>query len=170
LQSFHIQRLGPEDRAFVQRFVAEHWGAELIVTRGRVVYPAALPGFVALDDRGRRIGLVTHEVLNGKCEVITLDAIEKNKGIGTALLEEVIRAARALQCKVVWLITTNDNLKAQGFYRRRGFKTIAIHRGAVIESRKLKPSIPEIGSHGIPIEDEVEMAIQLEPSPADQPG
>jgi hypothetical protein len=34
----------------------------------------------------------------------------------------------------------------------------AVHAGAIAESRRLKPSISEVGMHGIPIRDEVELA------------
>jgi hypothetical protein len=37
----------------------------------------------------------------------------------------------------------------------------AIHRGAVDESRKLKPGIPLIGAHGIPLRDEIELEMVL---------
>jgi hypothetical protein len=59
------------------------------------------------------------------------------------------------------LITTNDNLHAIGFYQKRGFQMAAIHRGAVNEARKLKPSIPMIGAHGIPMRDEIELEMVL---------
>ena len=61
----------------------------------------------------------------------------------------------------MFVITTNDNLNAIGFYQKRGFELVAVHRGAVNESRKIKPSIPLIGNHGIPLRDEIELEMSL---------
>jgi hypothetical protein len=38
----------------------------------------------------------------------------------------------------------------------------AAHPGAVDEARAIKPSIPLIGDHGIPIHDELEFELALE--------
>jgi ribosomal protein S18 acetylase RimI-like enzyme len=59
------------------------------------------------------------------------------------------------------LLTTNDNLHALRFYQRRGFRLAALYPGALAEARKLKPSIPETGYHGIPIRDEIELEMSL---------
>ena len=52
-------------------------------------------------------------------------------------------------------------MHALGFYQKRGFRLVAVHPGAVNESRKLKPEIPLIGNDGIPIRDEIELEIVL---------
>jgi ribosomal protein S18 acetylase RimI-like enzyme len=71
--------------------------------------------------------------------------------------------SKALQagCSRLWLITTNDNLIALKFYQKRGFQLIAVHPDALAESRKIKPSIPQFGMHGIPLRDEIELHMIL---------
>jgi hypothetical protein len=59
------------------------------------------------------------------------------------------------------LITTNDNIDAIRFYQRRGMRLVAVHRDAVDDARRAKPSIPMIGEYGIPIHDELEFELQL---------
>ncbi|HJW89835.1 MAG TPA: hypothetical protein VJ436_04255 [Anaerolineales bacterium] len=59
------------------------------------------------------------------------------------------------------MITTNDNLSALRFYQKRGFRLVHINRDAIALSRQLKPSITQIGMHGIPITDEIELEILL---------
>jgi len=61
----------------------------------------------------------------------------------------------------LWLITTNDNDPAIAFYLSTGLRQVAVHRGALAESRKLKPEIPLIGHGGKPIDDEIEFEIQI---------
>jgi ribosomal protein S18 acetylase RimI-like enzyme len=98
-------------------------------------------------------------VLDGDdCEVLTLHAAERFGGTGTALIEAVERLAADAGCARLWLITTNDNVDALRFYQRRGFRLVALHRGAVNDSRaRLKPEIPRIGEHGIELRDELEL-------------
>ena len=65
------------------------------------------------------------------------------------------------------MITTNDNLPALGFYQKRGFDMVSLHRNALSQSRKLKPEIPLIGLNGIPLRHEIELERILERASAD---
>lgn len=156
---FSIRPLAPADRPWVARFIAERWGAEIVVAHGAVYYPHELPGFVAVENADR-VGLVTYHIDGDTCEIVTLDSLRPNRGIGTALVDAVRGAARESHCARVFLITTNDNLHALRFYQKRGFVLAALHRGAVNEARKIKPEIPLIGLDGIPIRDEIELEIR----------
>ena len=156
----NIRSLSPADRDWVTRHVAEHWSAEIVVAHGTLYHPAVLPGFVA-EMAGEVAGLVTFHIAGDACEIVTLDSLHPDQGIGTALIEAVKAAAGAAGCRRLWLITTNDNLHALGFYQKRGFRLVAVHPGAVDAARKLKPEIPLIGNDGIPIRDEIELEIVL---------
>ncbi|HWR82435.1 MAG TPA: GNAT family N-acetyltransferase [Candidatus Deferrimicrobium sp.] len=151
------------DREWIIEFL-RGGGADFIVTRGRKVYPAQIDGFCAFDDGDQRVGLITYEIISNQCEIVTLDALHKFSGIGTALIEAVRDTAIARGCQRLWLITTNDNLDAIRFYQRRGFTIAAAHINALAYSRQLKPSIPEIGLFGIPLRDEIEFEMMLNQS------
>ena len=112
-------------------------------------------------DNDQLIGLVTFNIKNDDCEMVTLNSIKENIGLGTKLINSVIEDARSRSCKRVWLITTNDNLSAIRFYQKRGFNLVAVHKNALENSRKLKPEIPLIGNDGIPIHDEIELELLL---------
>ena len=157
---FTVRAIEPEDRSWVLGLVRT-WGADFVVSRGRKVFAAELPGFIAFKPDGDRVGLVTYEIIADRCEIVTLDALEKFSGIGSVLTEKVIEAAGSAGCKRLWLITTNDNLDAIRFYQRRGFSLAAVHINTLANSRKLKPSIPEIGCYGIPLRDEIEFEMLL---------
>jgi N-acetylglutamate synthase-like GNAT family acetyltransferase len=96
-----------------------------------------------------------------ECEIVTLDSLKPGRGVGSVLVKTAIKKALSEQCQRVWLITTNDNLYALEFYRKIGFELVAIYRGAVENSRKVKPCIPELGNNGIPIQDEIELEMIL---------
>jgi RimJ/RimL family protein N-acetyltransferase len=100
-------------------------------------------------------------VAGGACELVSLDSLREGQGIGSALLAGVADEAGRRGCHRLWLITTNDNLDAIRFYQRRGMRLVAVHRGGVDEARRLKPSIPLMGEHGIPIHDELEFELVL---------
>ncbi len=106
-------------------------------------------------------GLVTYRLEAVECEIVTIDSLIEGIGIGTALIDTVKAAAVAAKCERLWLITTNDNVKALRFYQRRGFALVAVYRNALEESRRLKPEIPLVGMHGIPLRDEIELELRL---------
>lgn len=142
--------------------VVRGWGADFIVSRGRKIYPTELDAFYAEDESGEKVGLITCEIIGDQCEIVTLDAFVKFKGIGTALIERVKETVKAHGCRRLWLITLNDNIDAIRFYQRRDFTIAAIHLNAMVISRRIKPTIPEIGMHGIPIRDEIEFEMFLD--------
>jgi len=156
-----IQPLNIADREWVSEFMLEHWGSNKVVSRGVVYYPQDLPGFVATDD-GEKVGLVTYNIVDERCEIVTIDSIRPFSGVGTALIEAVKNFALESGCKRLWLITTNDNMNALRFYQKRGFVLVAVHRNALDVSRKLKPEIPLMGDDGIPLRDEIELEMMLD--------
>jgi GNAT superfamily N-acetyltransferase len=155
-----IRPLTGGDADWVERLMVERWGDSIVVGRGVVWKPAELPGFAAFDGE-RCVGLVTYELDGEACEIVTIDALEEGKGIGTAILEEVVATARREGCKRVQLLTTNNNLRALAFYQKRGFRLVGLVPGAIDEERTLKPSIPEFDSAGLPIRDELHLELSL---------
>jgi GNAT superfamily N-acetyltransferase len=160
MQTFQIRPCGDEHRAWVARFIAAQWGAETVVVHDTVHRPATLPGFIAWQ-AGEQVGLITYTLDGDNCEIVTLDSQRPGIGIGAALIEAVRRVAFESGCRRLWLITTNDNLNALRFYQKRGFALAAIHRDAVTRSRRVKPQIPLLGEHGIPLRDEIELEMPL---------
>ncbi|MBE3560392.1 MAG: GNAT family N-acetyltransferase [Ktedonobacteraceae bacterium] len=147
-------------RDWIASFAGQRWGAPVIVAHGCVYDLTALPGFAAFDGQGY-VGLITYSIQGPACEIVSLDSVYEKRGIGTALIEAVKAVARRAGCQRLWLVTTNDNLNALRFYQKRGFKLVAIYRDAVEQARKLKPQIPLVGEHGIPVRDEIELELPL---------
>jgi ribosomal protein S18 acetylase RimI-like enzyme len=160
-----VRPLDETERQRLKEHLIQSWGATTIVSRGRVHDAARLPAFVCFE-RDELAGFATFRIHDQQCELVTLDALRENRGVGSTLLAAVIEHAEALGCRRLWLITTNDNARALGFYERRGLRLIAVHAGAVDEARRLKPSIPLHGADGIPIHDELELELELDPTSA----
>jgi GNAT superfamily N-acetyltransferase len=143
------------DRSRVRRFLDER-GMRQAARLGELHEAGDDDALLAIDEQGTIVGVLTYVVGGTDCEVSTLYAATQRDGIGTVLVEGIVRVARAAGCTRLWLVTTNDNVDALRFYQRRGFRLAALHPGAVDRSRAtLKPSIPEIGDHGIPLRDEL---------------
>ena len=158
--SVDVRPTGDTDREWMARWVAEQWGDVIVVSRGKVHRPDRLPGFAAW--RGDEpVGLATYLIDGDQCELVSIDSRAEGQGIGTALVNAVVDAALQAGVRRVWLITTNDNTPALRFYQNRGFRVVAVHQGAVDESRKIKPAIPLTGVGGVEIHDEIELEIIL---------
>jgi ribosomal protein S18 acetylase RimI-like enzyme len=148
------------DPAWLTAFIAEHWGAPGAVSRGRVWRGEELTAIRA-SDGDEVVGVVSWRADPDDWEVVTVDSLRPGLGIGSRLLDAAVELARRGHARRAWLITTNDNLDALRFYQKRGWRICAVHTGAIAASRRLKPSIPEIGHYGIPVRDEIELEYPL---------
>jgi ribosomal protein S18 acetylase RimI-like enzyme len=164
------------DRPWIAAVIAGAWASTRIVTRGCVYDALELPALIAeIDAEARagtgagttaetgfeRAGLLTYRIDGDACEILSLNSTREGHGAATALLARITELARAAGCRRVWLITSNDNLPALGFYQRRGYELVAVHRHGIDQARRLKPEIPLIGLFGIPLRDEIERELRL---------
>jgi GNAT superfamily N-acetyltransferase len=149
-----IRPAGAADTGWISQFLRERWGAATVVVHGEVIDASRLPALIAEPRRGlatyRRFG-------DDDAELVTFDAVPAGIGTGTALLDALTTRLFAEGCVRLRLTMTNGNLSALQFYLRRGFRLTAVRLGAVDAARKLKPTIPLFGEHGIPLHDELDL-------------
>lgn len=151
---FRVRPLRPGEREWARSVLRERWHDEIVVGHGVTWRPAELDAFVAEEDDGSLVGLLTFDVDAGALEVVTIDALRERRGIGTALMLAAIERAHAAAMSIR-VTTTNDNEPAIAFYEHLGFRVTEVREGAVDEARAVKPSIPPTGVGGTPIRDEV---------------
>ncbi|GEN52379.1 GNAT family N-acetyltransferase [Halobacillus faecis] len=151
MRILNLEHLSTADKV---DFFHTHWGGTKMVISSGVYECTNLDGFAALENE-RILGLITYIKKERECEIISLDSLVENKGIGTLLIQAVEAEAKRLGCSVLRVITTNDNIRALAFFQKRGFRMTEILHDAVQRARKIKPEIPAIGNHGIPIVDEL---------------
>ena len=162
-----VRQCEPVDRSATESFLAR-WNSLRVARLGVLQQPLEHPALIAEED-GRLVGVLSYVVDGASCEVLTLHADVRGRGVGTALIGEVKRVATRAGCTRLWVVTTNDNIDALRFYQRRGFRLAALRRGAVDDSRtRLKPEIAEIGYHGIPLRDELELELSLTHGPGER--
>ncbi len=142
--------------------LVRNWADVAISSLGVWHQADVLPSLIARCD-SQRVGLATFTppLAGGACEVITLSSTLENAGVGAMLLDACVAVARSAGCHRVFLTTTNDNLRAIGFYQKRGWRMVAVHRGAMDRARANKPTIPLIGMNKIPLHDEIEFEFLL---------
>jgi N-acetylglutamate synthase-like GNAT family acetyltransferase len=113
-----------EDRNWITNLLTEEWGSTVLVSRGKLYNGLNLPAIVA-EIHNRPAGLLTYNIEDSKCEIVTLNSLTEGRGVGTGLINEIKRIAKENGSRSVWLTTTNDNKRALKFYQNRGFKIVA---------------------------------------------
>ena len=155
-----VRSIEPGDQPWVIRQLENAFAGATVARKGVLIDASILPGFVATDGR-RLVGLLTYDVASSGCEVVALISTEEGRGIGQGLMDAARDYADAAGYHRLWLITTNDNTRAIRFYQGWGMDLCAFYRHGVRRSRKVKPSIPERGVDGIPLERELEFEMLL---------
>jgi ribosomal protein S18 acetylase RimI-like enzyme len=147
----------------VERLLVQDWGAVSVyaVALGGMVDASVLPGWIA-EHGGQVVGLLIYRLSGATLDIVTINAYRSADGIGTALVEKLAAQASALGAKRIRVATTNDNTDALRFYQRCGFRLIALRADAMTKARRRhKPQIPDIGRHGIPIRDEIDLELSV---------
>ena len=156
-----IISLTDEYKEKVERIVVKSWGGIKIAVHRELFDLRDLPCLIALSEEQEILGYCYYRFSNNECEIMAIESIVQNIGIGSALINAVTKIADDENCKRVYLQTTNDNCHAFRFYQRRGFTICAVRLNELDYSRKLIPAIPLIGDDDIPALHEIEFEVVL---------
>ncbi len=102
-----IVPINSELRPKINQLIAEEWGGPMIISKGISHDTSNADGFVSVTD-GELTGYVLYCMNDGQCEILVLQSILENQGIGSSLTRAVINTAKSSHCGRVWLITTNQ--------------------------------------------------------------
>ena len=156
-----IRPVTPQDREWLIDTIATAFGSVRLVSNDRVIEDAsALDGFAAEVD-GRAVGCALVHEVDGDVELVALVSTYRGAGVGSALLEAVAERGRHDGWTRLWLVTSNDNTEAIRMYQRAGWDWVDFRRDAITRARALKPEIPDVGNHGIPIRHELQFEAPL---------
>lgn len=77
----------------------------------------SLDGFIA-EEGERKVGLITYQINEKKCQIISVNSLTPGKGIGGALLEKVEIIAKEKECTE---IVANIDATTKDFFLKNGF-------------------------------------------------
>lgn len=155
-----IEKIDNLNRRLIDEFILKHWYTTKMIVRGKEIDMTDTEGFYVVEC-DEIVALITYIIYEDSMEIMSLDSLNENNGIGTLLLEQVVEEAKKSGCKKIVLITTNDNINAIRFYQKRGFDMANLFRNAMEVSRRMKPEIPLIGDNSIPLRHEIEFEMVL---------
>lgn len=156
-----IKNVEKNDKQLITDYLKREWGSTLIVLReGETFNLQYEKGFIAYDG-DTVIGLITYRITGHICELLSLNSNIEKHGLGTSLIEKVRECAKLNKCDLLRVITTNDNLRAIGFFQKRGFRLVKLYVNAMDFVRKIKPDVPLKGENDIPLNDELEFEMLI---------
>lgn len=135
----------------LKEFIEKYWNSVYMVYKGKLINMLEIRHVMVRNTEGAIIGLLCYYQERNCFHVVSMNAVEPNKGIGSALIEQLYMLAVKEGISHLQVETTNDNVVAIGFYQKMGFDIIAIRLNEVENQRLLKPEILLIGYHNIPI-------------------
>ena len=147
-------------RDAVNAFLRERWHGTDMIVHGERIDMTRVEGIAAYDNDAFA-GLVTYRIADDECEILSLDSLREGRGVGSALISQIVEIAKEKHCRRIKVTTTNDNTDALLFYQKRGFTMARLYVNAIETARRMKPSIPLTGHDGIPIRDEIELMMEI---------
>ena len=157
--AIEVRPVTPADIAYVQQSLTAAFHGTVVAVHDELIDAAALPAAIAWDG-AEPAGLLTYRIVGADWEIVSIAADRPGSGAGTALLGWIRETAATAGADRLWLVTTNDNVRALRFYQRHGYDLVAVHRDAVTRARALKPAIPR-ELDGIPLRHELELEVRF---------
>ncbi len=150
MDAFILEPASPE---VIERLWSDFTRLPIVTVSRTYGDPSQAEALVCRDDEGRVRGHVSFAADGDTGEIVTLEAIIPGKHIGGRLIDAAEQELRARGVRRIVVTTTNDNLRAQAFYQRRGYRLTRIELDGVERVRALKPGVPLAGHDGLPLRD-----------------
>jgi len=154
-----VRPANESDQEKINKIISESWGSTIIVSTQK--FDASKLPTLIVEDEGKLSGVCVYNISGGRLEIVAIKTLIHGKGYGKALISDCKRLAKEKALTSIFLITTNDNLDAMGFYQKQGLRMVKIYPDEMDEVRKIKPEIPLIGENGIPLKDEIEFEYKI---------
>ena len=155
-----VREATPVDRELAEDIFRREFGGRQLVADGQ---PIALEhaDLLVAETEGGVAGALAWRRLPDALHVIALatDPMWQRAGVGSYLLAEAELLARRLSLTRVVITISNDNIPAQYFYQRRGYRLMRVLPGAIAA---LPQNAGLVGFAAIPIVDEIQLAKDLQ--------
>ncbi|MFX1558389.1 MAG: GNAT family N-acetyltransferase, partial [Promethearchaeota archaeon] len=98
MKDLTILEVNENDKKWIIQLMEDQWASTRVITRGNVHNTEELPGLIAVQNN-MRLGLLIYNIKDFDCEIVSLNSLVKRKGIGSALIQRVIKIATKRSCK-----------------------------------------------------------------------
>jgi len=142
-----------------ERIAAGTWGSIHVAAHHELFDLRELPCFIAVSDKHEVIGYCYYRIADKECEIMAIESVVQNNGVGTALINAVVAVSKNENRKRIYVNTSNDNTHALRFYQRRGFAMCTVRWNEFDYLRTIKPTIPLTGDDDIPLQHEIELEV-----------
>lgn len=154
-----IREATPADREAAQDIFRREFGGRQLVADGQPVAPE-LADLLVAETVGGVSGALAWRRLTAALHIVALatDPMWQRAGIGSCLLAEAELLARRLELARIIVTLSNDNIPAQYFYLRRGYRVTKVLPGAIAAQPQNEGLV---GFADIPIVDELQLCKEL---------
>ena len=73
----------------VNSLIIEEWAGPISVSKGKATDTSKIPAFIAVD-KDKLVGVITYKIIDDECEIVTLNSLSENRGIGSKLINAVV--------------------------------------------------------------------------------
>ncbi len=155
-----VREATPADRELAADIFRREFGGRQLVADGQPITLDAAE-FLVAETEGGISGALAWRQLADALHIIALatDPMWQRGGVGSNLLAEAELLARRLSLVRVMVTLSNDNIPAQYFYQRRGYRLMKVIPGAIAAQPR---NAGLIGFANIPIADEIQLAKDLQ--------
>ena len=156
-----VREASAADRELANDIFRREFGGRQLVANGEPVSPDDAELLVA-ETEGGVAGALAWRRLGDSLHVIALatDPMWQRAGIGSYLLAEAELIARRLKIPRIVVTLSNDNIPAQYFYQRRGYRVTRVLSDAISAQPRNRGLV---GFANIPIVDELQLSKDLQP-------
>jgi ribosomal protein S18 acetylase RimI-like enzyme len=154
-----VREATPADRELAVDIFRREFGGRQLVAEGLPVTPEQAELLVA-ETEGGVAGALAWRRLADALHIIALatDPMWQRGGVGSYLLAEAELLARRLPVPRIIVTLSNDNIPAQYFYQRRGYRLTKVIPGAIAAQPR---NHGITGFADIPIVDELQLTKDL---------
>lgn len=150
----------PDKQVIVDLMVAA-WGSSSMMVGMQLYNVGEIEAHGLYSPEGHLLAFASWTTRGSAVILCAVHALMPGRSYARILLDGLLPVFVKTGATKVRAVTTNDNMSALIFYQRYGFRLSALYVGAIDAYRPKVPNARQVGEHGIPIHDAIELEMPL---------